>query len=769
MLKRTLRASQSLRVKVIIFIGLIMFATIGVSSFLYINSFRTNYLEAIEWRSVSLVQSLYVDIQSRYQYFGNLADQQLLLQSTYFQCKRLYEANRDRYVAFVAILDENGLIISHNDKNRWGSRLNDPALLSALQSGQIKTVLVGPNYHTLIPITTENGRFLAAIDVGLPQSIVTDKIEDSMRSAILICLALFLVVFLLVWLFIKQALYRPIAHLIEVTTDIANGNLTREIAVEKVKEFRELACSLTHMRDSIRRNINEIEQKTQQVKALIACSPVALFSVDVHGAVAIWTESAERLFGWQADEVTGQPLPIIPDSAQERFNEIFARVCQGEVMLGQEFQQKRKNDTLFHASLSSSPIRDSSGAIVGIMASVEDISTRIAQEKAHQEMQEQLLQSQKMESVGRLAGGVAHDYNNMLGVILGSAELALMNMDESDANRRYLKEIINAAQRSADITRQLLAFARKQTIAPVPLDLNDCISDMLKILRRLIGENIELEWLPQSSLGMVKMDATQIDQILANICINAKDAMPTGGKITLQTRSVKIDQEYCDRHHGFQAGEFICLSISDNGLGMDRETREKIFEPFFSTKKVNEGTGLGLATVYGIIKQNNGFINIYSEQGIGSTFNIYFPEHHGVARKKEVPPPAATPSGHGELVLLVEDEKAILQMCQKILVSLGYQVICSETANQALELVRSARLDIRLLITDVILPDLNGRELSQQLKQNYPELKVLFMSGYTANVIAHSGVLDEGVNFIQKPFSKNELAAKVAVTLTTAA
>jgi len=370
-----------------------------------------------------------------------------------------------------------------------------------------------------------------------------------------------------------------------------------------------------------------------------------------------------------------------------------------------------------------------------------------------------------MEAVGRLAGGVAHDYNNMLGVIIGYADLALDRVDPRDPLHADIEEILTAANRSTEITRQLLAFARQQTVAPKVLDLNETVEGMLKMLRRLIGEDIDLAWGPRAGLWPIKMDPSQIDQVMANLCVNARDAIAGVGRVTIETDTVTFDETYCAAHAGFVPGDFVLLAVSDDGCGMDRETMDKLFEPFFTTKGVGKGTGLGLATVYGIVKQNNGFINVYSESGKGTTFKLYLPRHAGQADEIKEESVAEIPPGRGETVLVVEDEASILQLAVKILEGLGYAVLTANTPGSAIELVKQHADEIHLLITDVVMPEMNGRELAERLLPLDPHLKVLFMSGYTADVIAHRGVLDEGVRFIQKPFSTKDLATKVREAL----
>ncbi len=500
-------------------------------------------------------------------------------------------------------------------------------------------------------------------------------------------------------------------------------------------------------------------------RAMIDCSPVAIYSVDFEGRVLSWNTSAERIFGWTEEEVKGRPLPILPEDRQEEYQTLRERVMAGQRFTGLEVVRRKKDGALFHGSLSAAPIRNSVGAMTGIIAAMEDITVHKQAEQEREKLQDQLLQAQKMESVGRLAGGVAHDYNNMLSVILGYTEMALDRVDASDPLHDDLTQVLSAARRSSDFTRQLLAFARRQTIAPKVLDINETIEAMLKMLRRLIGEDIDLLWKPAKAAWPVHMDPAQLDQILANLCVNARDAISGVGMITIETGSAAFDEAYCADHVGFLPGQYTMLGVSDDGCGMDPETLPHLFEPFFTTKKSGEGTGLGLATVYGIVKQNEGFINVYSEPGKGTTFRIYLPRHAGAAEKKMEKDRPKILSGKGETVLLVEDEPAIMKIGEKMLKSLGYRVLTATSPAEAESLAKEHAGDIHLLVTDVIMPGMNGRELADRLQASYPGLKVLYMSGYTANVIAHRAVLEEGVCFIQKPFSKQALAAKVREAL----
>lgn len=391
---------------------------------------------------------------------------------------------------------------------------------------------------------------------------------------------------------------------------------------------------------------------------------------------------------------------------------------------------------------------------------------RKAADEAHEHVVNQLHQAQKMEAVGRLAGGIAHDFNNMLGVILGHTELAMLGLESSHPLFNSLNEIKKAGERSANLTRQLLAFARKQTINPQTIDLNETISGMLKMLERLIGEDIDLSLYPGDELWPVKMDPVQVDQILANLVVNSRDAIKGVGKITIETRNTVFDAEYCSHHTGFLPGEYVLLAVSDTGCGMDREILASIFELFFTTKPKGQGTGLGLATVYGIVKQNNGFINAYSELAQGTTFKIYIPRSRGENASYE--PHAISPQlkTGSETVLLVEDEPAVLDLAKRLIEQLGYRVLMANGPREARKWVEEYPETIDLLLTDVVMPEMNGRDLWRELSALRPGMKCLFMSGYTEDAIAHHGILEEGVHFVPKPFSIETLAIRLREALS---
>ncbi len=516
-----------------------------------------------------------------------------------------------------------------------------------------------------------------------------------------------------------------------------------------------------------KRAADEIAHSYEMMRYIIehTQSAVAVYDKDMNYIYV--SQRFMEEYGIKEQDIIGRShYDIFPDLPQ-KWRDAHQKALAGEITSAEDDPYYRADGTVDWSRWECRPWYEKNGVIGGIIIYTETITERKKSEEEREKLRGQLAQAQKMESVGRLAGGVAHDFNNMLNVILGYSEMALEDLSADSALRTDINEIKRAAERSSDLTRQLLAFARKQTVAPKILDINETVESLLKMLRRLIGEDIDLRWKPAQRLETIRIDPAQIDQLLANLVVNARDAIGhEAGKVTIETGQVQFDEAYCADHIGFIPGSYVMLAVSDNGCGMDEETKALVFEPFFTTKDVGEGTGLGLATVYGIVKQNQGFINVYSELGQGTTFRIYFPVSNAAKNdetRKQIPSQPVA-KGH-ETILLVEDEPAILAMGTRMLERWGYHVLAASTPGEAICLAEKHADDIHLLITDVVMPDMNGRDLAKHLLSLYPNVKHLFMSGYTANVIAHQGVLDEGVNFLQKPFSQQSFGQKVREVL----
>jgi PAS domain S-box-containing protein len=509
----------------------------------------------------------------------------------------------------------------------------------------------------------------------------------------------------------------------------------------------------------------ELRRRENQLQKIFEILPIGLWFADKQGTLLRGNPMGQKIWGVEANDIPMTEYNVfkawrLPSYEAVRPDDwsLTKTIRHGTTTIDELLEIESFDGTRKTILNYSAPVLDDNGDIDGAIIVNLDISDRKI-------LEDQLLQAQKMESVGRLAGGVAHDFNNMLSVIQGHTELALAQLKAEDPLIVGLQSILEATRRSADLTRQLLAFARRQTVVPRVLDLNETVEGMLKMLLRLIGEDIELAWLPGRNLGTVKIDPTQIDQILVNLCINARDAISSSGKISIETDKATIDTTYCNPHMDFSPGEYILLAVHDNGEGIAPENLTHLFEPFFTTKGVGEGTGLGLATVYGIVKQNNGFIDVDTKKHQGTVFKIYLPRHAAIAEPLELTKDEEDIATGSETILLVEDESMILTLTGMMLESLGYAILPAATPGEAIQLAREHSAEIHLLITDVVMPEMNGRDLAEKLLSLYPEMKGLYMSGYTADVIAHHGILDENVHFIQKPFTLKELADKVRRTL----
>jgi PAS domain S-box-containing protein len=545
-----------------------------------------------------------------------------------------------------------------------------------------------------------------------------------------------------------------------------SGTIGEDAAIEALTQGGTdyvLKQNLTRLPSVVQRALQEAhehrkrmhaEEAVRKLSKAIEQSPVSIIITDLSGAIEFVNMKFSEITGYTSNEAIGQNMRIFKSGTTppEEYGRLWQTITSGGVWQG-EFQNRKKNGEMFWEQATIAPVRDGTGVITHYVSVKEDVTEK-------KKLEAQLCQTQKMEAVGLLAGGVAHDFNNMLGVILGCADMALEMAEKGSVLYNLIGQVVEAASRSADITKKLLAFARKQTIQPKILDLNTTIKGMFSLLKRLIGEDIELVWLPGENILPVKMDSSQIDQILANLCVNAKDAIAGVGKITIATYNFDVTEEFSSKHKGLSSNKYVKIVVSDSGCGMDKKTLDKIFEPFFTTKGVGKGTGLGLATVYGIVKQNEGFINVNSEQGHGATFEIFLPAHSVGLQNIQVGGAVPPPRGN-ETILIVEDDPTFLEMVQIMLEDIGYRVLTSTTPTDAIQIAEVHSDKIKLLITDVVMPEMNGRDLMKHLLSRLPELKCLFMSGYTGDVITDRGVLAESIHFIQKPFSKRDLSVRV--------
>ena len=548
---------------------------------------------------------------------------------------------------------------------------------------------------------------------------------------------------------------------------LLTGSLDEETAVEYMKAGAAdyiLKGRLTRLGPAVRgalereRMKRQLREREEYFKSLIEQAMDIIAVLDADGAVRYASPSVLPLLGYGAEELVGQHIfdLVHPDDVGPALR-VFAEgvaTGQGDRLLG--LQVRHKDGTYRSLEAIGRYLLDDP-VVRGVVINARDVTERRSLER-------QLLQAQKMEAVGRLAGGIAHDFNNVLTAIFGYADLLTEEFPAGSPARQDLEEIRKAATRASALTRQLLAFSRQQVLAPMVLSVNDLVDDVDKMLRRLVGEDVELRLNLARDAGNVRADSGQLQQVIMNLVVNARDAMPTGGKLVIETADAELTEQYAEMHQAVIPGRYVMLAVSDTGVGMDAQTKARIFEPFFTTKEKGKGTGLGLSTVYGIVKQSGGYVWVYSEPGHGTTFKLYLPRVDAPAEPQAPPRETATLTGT-ETILLAEDDDILRPLTKGLLAKLGYTVLEAESAEQALAVAGARQGPIHLLVADVVMPGASGRELARRLAQSRPETRVLYVSGYTDDAIVHHGMLDPGLKFLQKPFTPAALARKVREVL----
>jgi len=532
-------------------------------------------------------------------------------------------------------------------------------------------------------------------------------------------------------------------------------------AIRDISDRKRIAEELRRANEELhRRTAEQLGEYRSKLASIIDSSEDAILSKDLNGIITSWNRGAEHIYGYTPEEVVGKHISLLtPSDRPDEISDILQRIARGESLEHYESVRVTKDKRHLNVSISVSPLRSATGDIVGASAIVRDVT---AQKKA----ESQLRQSQKMEAIGRLAGGVAHDFNNILGIISACNEFLRDRIDAASEPSPYVDNIKKAIERGTSLTRQLLTFSRTSVVQPRVLDVNERLKDISKLLRPLLGDDVEILVVPKSALAVVEADPGQLDQIVVNLAVNARDAMPRGGKFILETGAVRFDEDFADQHQTMPAGKYVMLAVSDTGHGMDEATISRIFEPFFTTKEIGKGTGLGLATVYGIVKQSAGHILVYSEPGHGTTFKIYLPsaDHKiGVASKPE--PEAVSPKRQGTTILLVEDDDIMRSLTRQLLQEHGYTVVEASDGKSALEWIESHAEPIDLLLTDVVMRRMSGPELVERLGVSHPALKVVYMSGYTGELMAEREVLKRGITLLEKPFTRTALLNTIHNTL----
>ena len=532
---------------------------------------------------------------------------------------------------------------------------------------------------------------------------------------------------------------------------MGNGTLVLS-AIRDISDRKRIEQALRRAHEELdRKTTQEIGEYRARLASIIDSSADAIIGKELDGTITSWNRGAEGMYGYTAEEAIGKNISFLTSKDRpDEIPNILARISRGERIEHYESIRLTKDGRHLNVSLSISPIREPGGKIVGASAIARDIT---AQRRA----EDHLRQAQKMEAVGRLAGGVAHDFNNILAIVTACTELLRDRMDPGGDSAQYIGNILKAVERGTSLTRQLLAFTRKSTLQPQLIDVNVRLKDVIKLIRPLMGDDVEIAVMPRVASAVIEIDPGQLDQIVLNLAVNSRDAMPHGGKFILETANVDLDEVFTSQHRPMKQGPYVLLAVSDTGIGMDQATVARIFEPFFTTKEVGKGTGLGLATVYGIVQQSGGQIWVYSEVGGGTTFKIYLPSaEHKIAEKTAPEAEPAIARRESTTILLVEDDEIMLSLTRKLLEQNGYVVLEAKDGNSAVDVMEAHNGTIDVLLTDVVMRGMSGPELVAQVIASHPETKVAYMSGYTGELIAQHERI-EGIPLLEKPFTRNTL------------
>ncbi len=686
--------------------------------------------------------------------------------------------------AYTFILSDGGHIIAH------------PELMDQIEAGMDVTEMNDPHLARIhawarsappdgaVTLAPLNGEYLAVTRIrgpdwllimAFPRSSVTGPAIRSARMVLI--LGLLVLAGVIPWLFwvLSRQVAAPLRAFVASTGELAEGAFDatsrQGLPVARTDEIGDLARSFQHMDTRLRSAFAAIQARAEERARLVAAieqSGEIIVITDTRGVIEYVNPAFEQITGYTSAEALGRTPRLVKSGCQDLgfYEDLWQTISAGRTWRG-EMVNQRKDGTLYTEETIISPVRDGGGRIINYVGVKRDITDQLQMEAEKRELERRSNQLQRLESVGRLAGGVAHDLNNLLTPILGYAEMLLTETSDNAPRRANLKGIIAAAWRARDLVAQLLAFGRRQMLSLTPVDLNTVLRRFHSLLRRTLREDVELRIIPAPDLPLVRGDMGQLEQVIMNLAVNAQDAMPEGGTLTIETGETDLDETYAATHEEVTPGRHVVLSFSDTGFGMDDETRTHLFEPFFTTKEAGRGTGLGLATVFGIVKQHGGSIGVYSEPSAGTVVRVYLPVTDET--ESETAPSDRTEAaevGGDETILLAEDNPEVRQSTRAILERLGYTVLEAASGEKALDQLDRHPGPLHLLLTDVVMPNMSGKALYSRIAGRYPDIRVLYMSGYTDNVIASRGVIDADVHFIQKPFSLRTLAAAVRRALT---
>jgi PAS domain S-box-containing protein len=724
-------------------------------------SFTQEYTGALESRSLAVSKSLKIQLERLLQLTFAIRVEDLIGFDR--QCKDIvntYEGTR-----FAMVVGEANDVVFHSDPSRVGQKVSDEALLAAI-AGRRETITRHSEggvslFSAVVPVFRDGDRYAASVVIGFDARLVADKARKTLLFGVAIGLFFLLAGTAAMLFALSVYVTRPLAELVNAIEGLRKSDGDGErVAVGSDDEIGHLARAFNELMARVAERTADLRNAGRNLDEIIDSVADPIFVKDAQHRWVLVNKAFCEFVGREREELLGKSdHDVFPKNQADVFRLKDDQVFETG---GENINEEEATDAagLIHTILTKKVLYTTGTGEKRIVGVISDITER-------RRLEQQLRQAQKMESVGLLAGGIAHDFNNLLTPIIGNAELLFLRNVLSMSDQRLVSEIQQAGERAGELTRQLLAFGRKQMLELKTTDLAEVIIKFEPMLRRTIREDVRIEVMLSPTLGVVRADVGQLEQVLLNLALNARDAMTGGGVLTIEARNVELDTGYVREHPEVKVGSYVLIAVSDTGAGMTNEIQQRLFEPFFTTKERGKGTGLGLSMVYGIVKQHGGSISVYSESGKGTTFKIYLPRVVDTVDAEHVShgPPASARTPGGETILVVDDNDMVRSTACEMLRGLGYRVLSADSAEGCYRVVETHDGPIALLLTDVVLSKSNGREVYNTLRSRRKDLKVIFMSGYTSNVVVHHGVVDEGVHFLPKPLSLKHLSAKIREAL----